>query len=189
MNLKQFVPAIVIVAIASVSIAVEEAKSLLPAFGPDGTQITTNTKDGNKVTGWVPKDWVDNSEWAPVSATYSKLTDPPKEGVTAIRIKVEKVSDGQLQFTSWTKPTFKKGVKYVIEGWIRSASSEGIKVGIRQPGEPYEFFAEQSLNGTAEWKPFTFEFTFTEDKEAFVMFIKPEAGTVDLAGLVVREKK
>jgi hypothetical protein len=131
MKLKLFVFAIASVVIASVCPAADETKSLLPAFGPDGQEITTKTKDDNKVTGWVPKDWVDNSEWAPVAATYTKLSDPPKEGVTAIRIKVEKVSDGQLQFTSWTTPKFKKGVKYVVEGCIRGKDAS-IKVGIRQ---------------------------------------------------------
>jgi hypothetical protein len=188
MKLKLFVSAIAGIIIASACLAADEAKSLLPAFGPDGTEITTTCKDGNKTTGWIPKGWVDNSEWAPVSATYSKLTDPPKAGVTAIRIKVDKVSDGQLQFTSWTKPIFKKGVKYVVEGCVRGKDAS-IKIGIRQPGEPYEFYAEQTLDGAAEWKPFTFEFSFTEDKEAFVMFVKPETSTVDLAGIVVREKK
>ena len=188
MKLKLFAFAIAGIVIASACLAADETKSLLPAFGPDGTEISTPTKDGNKTAGWVPKGWVDNSEWALVSATYSKLNDPPKDGVTAIRIKVEKVSDGQLQFTSWTKPVFKKGVKYVVEGSIRGQDAS-IKIGVRQPVEPYEFYAEQSLDGTAEWKPFTFEFSFTEDKEAFVMFTKPDTGTVDLAGIVVHEKK
>lgn len=187
--MKKVIAALGLVAVASISIAAEEAASMLPAFGSEGTEIAVNAKDNNKIKGWLPKDWVDNSEWAAVSATYTKLTDAPKANVTAVSIKVEKVDDGQLQFTSWTKPTFKKGVKYVIEGWIRSKEKAGIKVGIRQPEEPYEFYAEQSLEGTEEWKQFTFEFSLNEDKEAFVMFYKQETGTVDLAGLVVREKK
>ncbi len=164
-------------------------ESLLPAFGSAGAEFSVKAKDNNTTKGWLPKDWVDNSEWAAVSATYSKLTDGPKEGVAAVRIKIEKVDEGQLQLTSWTKPVFKKGVKYALTGWIRSAESSGIKAGIRQPGEPYEFYAEQDLTADKEWKPFTFEFSFTEDKEAFVMFTKQDTGTVDLAGLVVSEKK
>ena len=164
-------------------------QGLLPVFGSAGAEFTVKAKDGNATKGWLPKDWVDNSEWAPVSATYTKLNDPPKEGVTAVRIKVEKVDEGQLQLTSWTKPVFKKGVKYVITGWIRSAESAGIKIGVRQVGEPYEFYAEQDLTAVSEWKPFTFDFSFTEDREAFVMFTKQETGTVDLAGIAVREKK
>ena len=163
--------------------------SLLPAFGSGGTEFTVKAKNENKTKGWLPKDWVDNTEWAAVSATYSKLADGPKEGVTAVRIKVEKVDEGQLQLTTWTKPVFKKDVKYTVTGWIRSAENSGIKAGVRQVGEPYEFYAEQDLTAEKEWKPFTFEFTFTEDKEAFVMFTKQDTGTVDLAGLVVSEKK
>lgn len=189
MNTKKVIAVIGMVVVASVGIAADEVKSLVPVFTSEGTEIAVNAKDGNKIKGWLPKDWVDNSEWAAVSATYSKLADPPKENVIAICIKVEKADEGQLQFTTWTKPTFKKGVKYVVEGWIRSKEKSGIKVGIRQPADPYEFYAEQDIEATAEWKQFTFEFSFTEDKEAFVMFTKQEAGSVDLAGLVVLEKK
>jgi hypothetical protein len=167
----------------------DELKSLMPAFGPDGKEFTATGKDDHKLKGWLPKDWVDNSDWAAVNATYTKLSDPPKEGITAIRIAVEKVDEGQLQFTSWTKPKFKKDVKYVIEGWIRSKENTGITVGARQPGEPYEFYAEQALETGPEWKRFTFEFSLTEDREAFVMFYKQDTGTVDLGGIVVRERK
>ena len=60
---------------------------------------------------------------------------------------------------------------------------------LRQQGDPYEFYAEQDLSTTPEWKRFTFNVSFESDKEGVVMFTKPEAGTVDLAGVVVREKK
>ena len=169
--------------------AADDPPSLLPAFGPEGAEFTIKAKDDNQTKGWLPKGWVDNTEWAAVSATYSKLADAPKGGGTAIRIKVEKVDEGQLQLTSWTKPIFKKDAKYVVSGWIRSAENGGIKVAVRQPGEPYEFYAEQDLFATKEWKPFAFDFALQEDKESFVMFIKQETGIVDLAGLAVREKK
>lgn len=169
--------------------AADETASLLPAFAGDGAEVNVAAKDGHKVNGWLPTDWVDNSEWAAVTATYAKLGDAPKEGVTAVGIKVEKLDEGQLQLTTWTKPTFKKDGKYVVEGWIRGKESASLRVGIRQTGEPYEFFAEQTLETTAEWKRFAFDFSFSEDKEAFVMFTKGETGAVDLAGVVVREKK
>lgn len=189
MNLKQLLLSLAAAALASTVLAADGVKSLLPAFGPEGAEVSVAAQNGNKCSGWLPKEWVDNTEWASVSATYSKLSDPPKEGVTAVGIHVTKVEEGQLQLTSWTKPTFKKDVKYAVEGWIRSKDSSGIKVMIRQPGEPYESFAEQDLAASAEWKPFSFPFSFTEDKDAFVMFTKAETGAVDLAGLVVREQK
>lgn len=181
--------AVVLIVSAVASFAAEQTASLLPAFGPEGAAFTISAKAGNKTTGWLPKGWVDNSEWAAVSATYTKLDDPPKEGMAAVRIKVEKVDEGQLQLTSWTKPTFKKNVKYVVTGWIRSPNNTGVKIGVRQTGEPYEFYAEEDLSASSEWKPFTVDFSLTEDKEAFVMFVKQESGTIDLAGIAVREKK
>ena len=180
--------AMILAATAGAAVA-DDVKSLLPVFGPEGAEFTTNAKDGNKTGGWLPKDWVDNTEWAAVSATYTKLSDPPKEGLTAVNIKVTKADEGQLQLTSWTKPKFKKDVKYVIEGWIRSKESSGIKAGVRQPGEPYEFYAEQDLSATAEWKQFKFEFSVSDDKDAFVMFTKGDTGSVDLAGLSIHEAK
>ena len=187
MNARPLLVTVATLTLSFTAFAADE--SLLPAFGAAGTEFTVKAKNDNTTKGWLPKDWVDNSEWAAVSATYAKLPDGPKEGVVAVRIKVEKVDEGQLQLTSWTIPKFKKGVKYTITGWIRSAEGSGIKAGVRQTGEPYEFYAEQDLTADKEWKPFTFDFSLTEDKEAFVMFTKADPGTVDLAGLVVSEKK
>jgi hypothetical protein len=188
-HLKECLSAIAITAMAPAAFAADDAKSLLPAFGPEGAVVSTTAQNGHTVTGWVPKDWVDNTEWASVSATYEKVPEAPKEGVTAIGIHVSKVDEGMLQLTSWTKPLFKKDAKYVVEGWVRGKEGSGIKVGVRQSDAPYEFYAEQDLSGAPEWKPFSFEFSFGEDREAFVMFCKAETGAVDIAGIVVREKK
>lgn len=187
-NSLKKISAIALITAALTALAAEN-QSLLPAFGTEGAEVKVTAQNGNKVTGWLPTDWVDNTEWASVSATYTKLSDAPEKGIGAVSINVTKVDDGQLQLTSWTKPTFKKDVKYVVEGWIRSKESSGIKVGVRQPGEPYEFFAENDLTATTEWKKFSWEFTLTADQEAFVMFVKQDTGTVDLAGIVVRAAK
>src|SRR5437868_5742975 len=77
-------------------------KSLLPAFGNEGKEFTVKAKDGNTVKGWLPTDWNDNSDWAPVTATYTKLTDSPDQAAGAVRIKTEKVEEGgQLQLTTY----------------------------------------------------------------------------------------
>ncbi len=174
---------------AAMTVSAVETKSLVPAFGTAGKEHTLKAKDGHKITGWLPNDWVDNSEWAAVTINYTKLTDAPAEGVGAVRIQVVKADDGQMQLTSWAgKLKCKAGVKYVVEGWVRSKDAAGLKVGIRQQGDPYEFYAEQDLDTTPQWKRFTFNFSFTDEKEGVVMFTKPEVGTVDLAGVVVTEK-
>ena len=174
---------------AAMTVSAAEPKSLVPAFGTAGVEHTLKAKDGNKITGWLPTDWVDNSEWAAITITYTKLTDAPAAGVGAVRIQVVKADEGQMQLTSWAgKLKCKAGVKYAAEGWVRSKDAAGLKVGIRQQGDPYEFFAEQDLSTTPEWKRFTFNFSFTEEKEGVLMFTKPEVGTVDLAGVVVTEK-
>jgi hypothetical protein len=165
-------------------------KSLLPAFGNDGAEFTSKAKDGHTVKGWLPNEWKDNSEWAPVTAIYTKLTDSPDKNAAAVRIKIEKVDEGgQLQLTTYGGiQKYKKGTKYVVTGWMRSDSRTSANVGVRQMSEPYEFYHEQELATGPEWKKFEFSFTPSMELQAFLMFIVREAGTVDLAGVAVEEK-
>jgi hypothetical protein len=164
-------------------------KSLLPPFGNDGAEFKIKAKDGHSTHGWLPKEWTDNSEWAPVNATYTKLPDSPDKDAAAVRIKVENVEDGQLQLTTFGgNDKYLKGGHYVVSGWVRSPDQTPVKIGIRQINGPYELYHEQTLNSGTEWKPFEFAFTPTEDRQAFVMFIIRKEGTVDLAGITLTEK-
>lgn len=165
-------------------------KSLLPAFGEEGKEFTVKAKDGNTVKGWLPTDWTDNSDWAPVTATYTKLTDSPDKAAGAVQIKVEKVEEGgQLQLTTYQgNQKYKKGTKYVVSGWVRSAAQTGIHVGLRQQAEPYEYYHEDELSTGANWKRFEFAFTPSTDIQAFLMFVVRDTGSVDLAGVAVEEK-
>ena len=169
------------------SSAQEKSTSLLPAFGTEGREFTAKAQGGKAIKGWLPTGWDDNSDWATLGATYTKLKDGPKEGV-AVRIEVKDLAEGQLQLTSFSgKRVFKKGVKYAIEGSLRGSSD--IKVGVRQPNDPYEFYVEQDLSGGKEWKAFKFEFALEGDKEAFIMFVMTGNGTMDIANVTVREVK
>ena len=173
----------------SVSVMAEPPKSLLPAFGTEGAEFTAKGQSDHVTKGWLPTDWKDNSEWAQVNATYTKLTDSPDKAAGAVRIKVEKVDDGQLQLTTFQgNQKYVKGKRYVVTGWVRSADKTNVKVGIRQKGEPYEFYHEEDLTTGAEWKKFEFAFTPAMDLEAFLMFVVREVGTVDVAGVFVGEK-
>lgn len=170
------------------SSAQEKPASLLPVFGAEGREFTSKAQGGKAIKGWLPTGWDDNSDWATLGVTYTKLKDGPKDGVTAVRLEVKDHNEGQLQLTSYSgKRVFKKGVKYAIEGSLRGSAD--FKVGVRQPGEPYEFFVEQDLSGGKEWKAFKFEFSFEADKEAFIMFVMPGNGVIDIAGVTVREVK
>jgi hypothetical protein len=151
-------------------LAQEKPASLLPAFGAEGRDFTAKAQGGKAIKGWLPTGWDDNSEWATLAAAYTKLKDGPKEGVTAVRIELKDVGEGQLQLTSYSgKRVFKKGVKHAVEGWL--------------------FYVEHDLSGGKEWKPFKFEFALDADREAFIMFVMPGSGTIDLAGVTVREVK
>ena len=174
-----------------VPVRAEAPKSLLPVFGNASAEFTSKAQNSNVVHGWLPNEWKDNSEWAPVSATYTKLTDSPDKAVGAVRIKIEKVEEGgQLQLTTYTgNRKYQKGTPYFVTGWVRSPDRTSVKLGTRQIGEPYEFYHEQELSTGPEWKRFEFAFTPTMDFTAFMMFVVRETGTVDLAGVVVEEKR
>jgi len=187
---KTYLAAAVLLCACALPAIADVPKSLLPAFGNDGKEFTVKAKDGNTVHGWLPTDWTDNTDWAPVTATYTKLTDSPDKAAGAVRIKVEKVEEGgQLQLTTYQgNQKYKKGAKYVVSGWVRSAEHTSVKVGMRQINEPYEFYHEDELSTGPEWKRFEFAFTPTMDFQAFLMFIVHDPGTVDLAGIALEEK-
>jgi len=189
-SLQVIFAAAILLGIQALPAVADAPKSLLPAFGEEGKEFNVKAKDGNVVHGWLPNDWTDNSDWAPVSATYTKLTDSPDKAASAVRIKVEKVEEGgQLQLTTYQgNQKYKKGTKYVLSGWIRSADHISVKVGTRQMGEPYEFYHEEDLAPESEWKHFEFTFTPMMDFQAFIMFIVHDPGTVDLAGIALEEK-
>jgi hypothetical protein len=108
--------------------------SLLPAFGTEGAEFSTQATQGNLIHGWLPTDWVDNSEWGPVSATYSRLDDGPRETLGAVRIQLEKIGEGgQLQLTAYgDEVKYLPGKSYRIAGWVRSADRRALTVGLRQ---------------------------------------------------------
>ena len=188
-SLKTILAAATLLCASALSAMAQAPKSLLPAFGNEGAEFTTKGQSGHVTQGWLPKDWTDNTEWAQVNATYTKLTDSPDKAAGAVRIKIEQVDEGQLQLTTYQGiQKFKKGTRYLVTGWVRSPGGTSVQLGIRQKGEPYELYHEQELSTGAEWKRFEFAFTPGMEIEAFTMFIVREAGTVDLAGVVVEEK-
>ncbi|MCE9611582.1 MAG: hypothetical protein K8R23_15400 [Chthoniobacter sp.] len=167
----------------------EPAKSLLPSVGNEGADFTAKAQEGHIVKGWLPKGWKDDSAWAPLSATYTKLADSPDPASGAVRIKVEKLDDDHLQLTTFQgNRKYKKGTRYLVTGWVRNPDGLGVKAAMREEGEPYEFFHELELPATKEWKRFEFAFTPETDFEGFLMFLVSATGSVDLAGVVLEAK-
>ena len=177
-------------ALSPAPLRAENPTSLLPFFGGKGFMLNNVGKDNHTITGWLPKKWCDNSRWAAVNAVYSLLLDPPQADVTAVRIDVQAIDDGQLQLTSFEGHSeYKQGVKYAITGWVRSAGGSTIKVGVRAEDESHAFYLQEDVKGTAEWKPFEVIFAPDQDRRGWVMFVMKEAGSVDLAGIVLAEKQ
>src|SRR5258708_3090963 len=95
----------------------EPPTSLLPPFAGKGMEVTKGKKEDYLGKGWVAKKWVDNSKWAAVNATYTKLAESPDKDLAAVRIEIKNVDDGQLQLTSFDgNHDYKKGTKYVVSG-------------------------------------------------------------------------
>jgi hypothetical protein len=167
----------------------EPPKSLLPEFGTVGRQIEPKAKAGYDIRGWLPKDWIDNSSWAPVSVIYSQVKDAPAEGVGAVRIDALKVDAFQVQLTTkGGARNYKQGSTYVLTGWVRSPSPTGVWVGFRQDEEPKDFFLGRDLEVDTEWKRFSIEWVPERDCAAWLFFNVPKAGAVDLAGITLEEK-
>lgn len=172
------------------SVHAEPPRSRTPVFGNEGWEFNKKAKSNHDIRGWLPQGWIDNSSWAALSATYTKLSDPPDAKVSAVRIKLESLDNGQLQLTSWQgEYDYFKGKKYAVTGWVRSPNSSVIKIGAREHNEPYAFYAQEDLIPTAEWERFEFVFEPEMDCDAWIMFVMTKPGTVDLAGVVVTEKE
>jgi len=171
------------------SVMAEPRESLLPVFGNDGKEFKSNAKPGHDIHGWLPKNWVDNSSWAPVSATYTKLTDSPDKSVGAVRIEIVKVDGWQQQLTTFEgNHDYKAGTKYLVTGWVRSPLNSTITVGFREDDAPRAFFDQKDLVTGGEWKRFEYAWTPEKDCIAWLFFFAKAPGMVDLAGIAVEEK-
>jgi hypothetical protein len=188
-SLRRWTFPAVFLAVALPQLLTAAETDLLPAFGPEGHDFTTKAQSNHVVHGWLPTAWDDNTEWAPITATYSKLDDSPDPAATAVRINLEKMDDGQLQLTSYSgERTYEHGKSYRVSGWVRSVNQTAITIGARQGGDPYEMYFEQDFPTEGTWKPFAFDFAPTKDIKAIIMFEVKNVGVVDLAGVTVTDQ-
>ena len=106
---------------------------------------------GHDIRGWLPKDWVDSLSWAPISATYTQLTDTLAKAVNAVRIKVTKRHGFHLLMT--TKESAREnegGATHIVSGWVRSPLGTGICVGFRQDDAPRDYYEGKDLSVDGE---------------------------------------
>ncbi len=182
-------PLILALALATAPARADEPKSLLPPFGPQGYMTNKETKNNHNITGWIPKKWCDNSTWAAVNAVYTALLDPPKAELTAVRIDVSAVDEGQLQMTTFDGIIdYQQGATYVITGWVRSANGSTIKAGIRDVAPSHTFYKLEDLKGTADWQPFEVTLTPDQNFQGVVMFVMKQPGVVDIAGIMLVQR-
>jgi hypothetical protein len=155
-------------------------------FGPDGAEFTSNNKDNTVSKGWLPKGWNDGSSAMPVNVQYTKLSDGPP-GATAIRIAVTSParSTGLLR-----GPRFigKAGSKFTVEGMVRSTKRSYADLVVKCFYEPQDKIAQQTLNTTENWKPFSFTFTAPRDFAEELLLMVPTDGVIDIANVTISQK-
>ncbi|HEY3899996.1 MAG TPA: hypothetical protein VGM54_15415 [Chthoniobacter sp.] len=167
----------------------EQLESLLPPFAGKGYDFKKESKDDHHISGWLPVKWCDNSKWAAVNATFTKLDDSPDKDQAAVRIEVKNVDDGQLQLTSFEgNSEYKKGATYLVTGWVRSERFTQLLVGAREEDDPHDFYKQIEVPTGARWSKFKLEWTPEMDCVAWIMFVIKAPGTVDVAGITVTEK-
>ena len=74
----------------------EPSPSLLPIFGSKGGEFTKASKDDHLIKGWLPAKWIDNSKWAAVNATYTKLAESPDQDLAEVRTVLQQSNFANL---------------------------------------------------------------------------------------------
>jgi hypothetical protein len=167
----------------------EPATGLVPAFGSEGREFKQKAQPGHDIHGWLPKGWEDNSSWAKVSATYTKLDDSPEKDATAVRIEFTKRDAHHVQFRPQKGPlTFTKGTTYRVSGWARSAEPSKINVGFRDADAAGGYFDQDDIYTGKKWARFSFDWTPEQDCKGWLLIVVQDPGTFDVAGITLEAK-
>ncbi len=152
------------------------------SFGPGGIEFTNVRSEGTGASGWLPLGWQDFSD---SKMAYSKVLDTPAASVTALEMQME-LAQGRGELRG---PRFvcKRNGKFVVEGWVRSATKTDLNVVLNQFVEPYQKYKEQVIHTTPEWKPFKVFFSSAADIAAELRLQQSTKGAIQLAGVTVRQ--
>ena len=120
-----------------------------------------------QIDGEVATGWQDNSDWAPVSATYARDTGNPHGGAASQRITATRVEGGAVQFVQGVK--LRKGRVYEASVWLRGRPGTNAFVIVRQSGAPYKEYFSGRVSLAAEWQEIRVFGEVTDDTECFLM--------------------
>jgi len=186
---RRLISAAVLCAMSAITASAEPATSLVAAFGSEGREFTQKAQPGHDIHGWLPKGWEDNSSWAKVSATYTKLNDSPEKDAAAVRIEFTKRDSHHVQFRPQKGPLpFKKGATYRVTGWARSAEPAKINVGFHDADATAGYFDQEDIATGSQWARFSFDWTPDQDCKGWLLIVVQDPGTVDVAGIALEAK-
>ncbi len=104
------------------------------------------------ISGVIADPWLDNSDWADISAHYDKDTD--SAGKPCQRIDVGDVRFGKVQFIQFLRLT--PGARYTIRARFRSSQPTVVQFGLRDiQAVPEETGYAKDVALSTEWKEIT----------------------------------
>lgn len=103
-----------------------------------------------RITGSLPPGTEDDSAWADVDVEYAPVRDRPFAGSGALRIRVDQIRQGVVQFRVRGVPVTTNWFAKVTLA-VRSPGSVPIRFGLRKVGAPYNYYGQREVSALPEW--------------------------------------
>jgi hypothetical protein len=148
-------------------------------FGATGRAFQEiNPAKGIRITGSLPPDWGDNSNWkSNVVAEYG----PAQEGDHRFLRARQSSGDG-MQFTHLLPGMAKEAGYYRLSFTVRSQT--GLSLAVRDNGVPYRAWATFTPATDGQWRDFSYDFRLARARQEIGLFIYMAGnGTLDLQKL------
>ncbi len=169
----------ILFAVLSSFLLAEEAKRLLQ-FPVQGEYQPIHSKR-NTIQGEMPRGWREDSSWADVSVQYSAQTLNPHEGDRSLRIEVEQIRSGRVQ---WKLAPIQVSPDRIwrIRVPIRSEQNRSVTLSLRKQGPPYTEYWSQTLQASPEWSVQEMLASIKEtDPAAGLYFAMESVGSLEVA--------
>jgi hypothetical protein len=141
---------LIITALTSMTLFAAENLLSNASFETDWQDLDLASKDGGRIHGQMPDGWFDNSNWAAVSAHYSRDEQRPNSGEACMKVSATQVNSGNLQLVSGPY-TFNEAGIYRLSVYLRSEGHAALTLQLRQYSAPYRGYGSVLAMPTAEW--------------------------------------
>lgn len=149
-------------------------------FGASPQPVIVDDATGrDHASGELDPPWMDNSGWADVRIDYAAERE---EGRRFTRLHLEEINRGWAQMMH-PLPDLAEGV-YTLTVTARNPASIPVTVGVRQRGEPYEFFWREPLPASGGFETHRFAFGLEGSRPAVGLYVLlHDEGVLDLASI------